>query len=120
MLVLEKKYDIIGISETWMTADNSDEEMGITGYTLHRQDRNDPVKKKGGGVALYISNELDCVRREELYNQDFPESIWCSINCNGSSTLVGVCYRAPDSEDKNDIALYSIIEKPSKEELVIM
>ena len=116
----ENNIDIIGITETWMTKSISDSEMNIEGYTLIRQDRDDSVKQRGGGVAMYIRNDIDFSRREEIYDKDFPESVWCSINYNSESTLIGVCYRAPDSQIINDNALYQLIDKVSKDNVVVI
>ena len=120
MYVLEEKFDIVCITETWMNSSILDSEMSISGYTLHRKDRNHVDKHRGGGVAVYVHNDLSCVHREEIFEQNFPETIWCNINCNGRNTLIGVCYRAPDSVQINDEALYSLIDRVSKENVVIM
>jgi len=120
MYVLEEKFDIVCITETWMNPSILDSEMSISGYTLHRKDRNHVDKHRGGGVAVYVHNDLSCVHREEIFEQNFPETIWCNINCNGRNTLIGVCYRAPDSVQINDEALYSLIDRVSKENVVIM
>ena len=120
MYVLEEKFDIVCITETWMNSSILDSEMSISGYSLHRKDRNDVDKHRGGGVAVYVHNDLSCVHREEIFEQNFPETIWCNINCNGRNTLIGVCYRAPDSVQINDEALYSLIDRVSKENVVIM
>ena len=94
--------------------------MSISGYTLHRNDRNYAEKHRGGGVVFYIHSDLNCVHREEIFEQNFPESIWCNISYSGVNTLVGVCYRAPNSIQVNDEALYSLIDRVGKEEVVIM
>jgi len=44
--------DIIGVTESWVTENVLDSELELTGYILFRHDR--PVKKRGGGVLLYI------------------------------------------------------------------
>ena len=54
MHILEHKYDIVGISETWANDNISDSELNIPGYSLYRKDRNNKFKSNGGGVALYI------------------------------------------------------------------
>ena len=117
MYVLEENFDD---TETWLNSSILDSEMSIRGYTLHRKDRNDAEKHRGGGVALYVHNDLNCVHRDELFEHNFPETIWGDIRCNGGNTLVGVCYRAPNSLHINDEALYSLIDRVSKEEVVIM
>src|SRR2546425_11880170 len=79
MYVLEEKFDIVGITETWLYPEISDSEMSIDGYFLLRNDRNDAEKHRGGGVALYVHNDLNCVHRDDLYEQNFPETVWCNI-----------------------------------------
>jgi exonuclease III len=122
LYLIEENIDIVGITETWLTDSVSDSEMSIEGYTLLRGDRKSETKQRGGGVALYIKNDIDFVAREEINGTEFAETIWCSINCSAEKTLIGVCYRAPDSKQKDDAALYSVIDRASKlkEKLIIM
>ena len=54
MYVLEEKFDIIGITETWLNDGILDSEMSIEGYTLHRNDRNMAEKHRGGGGGCFI------------------------------------------------------------------
>ena len=58
MHILEHKYDIVGLSETWANDNISDSELNIHGYSLYRKDRNNKFKSKGGGVALYVNENL--------------------------------------------------------------
>ena len=66
LLVRDEDLDIIGITETWLNDKLSDEELSIKGYTLFRNDRNDNIKTRGGGVALYVRNELNPVCKTDL------------------------------------------------------
>jgi len=50
-----EKPNIICITESWLHDGNLPSECYIPGYTCVRCDRN----KHGGGVALYISNDLE-------------------------------------------------------------
>jgi hypothetical protein len=120
LLARTENIDVIGITETWLTADIQDSEMSIEGYTLLRKDRNDDRKKKGGGVAFYIKNELNLACCDDIFEIDFPESLFCNIICEKDKTLVGVCYRPPSSKDANDRALYSLLSKVSKDRLIVM
>ena len=65
LIIREEDLDIIGISETWLNDKITDEELFINGYTLFRNDRNDKIKTRGGGVALYIRNELQPIHRSD-------------------------------------------------------
>lgn len=49
-------YHVIGVVETWLCEEISDHQVDLPGYTMLRVDRH---SKRGGGVALYIRNELD-------------------------------------------------------------
>ena len=120
LYVREENIDIIGISETWLNEAILDSEMHIEGYTFLRKDRQDKDKKRGGGVAIYVKNDLNAIQREELYEVNFPESIFCSISCRGDSTLLGVIYRPPDSSKINDEALFSLINRISQENVILM
>ena len=55
-LVYTKSFDIIGISETWLTDNIYDNEILPTGYTIFRKDR----PSRGGGVLLAVNNTIPC------------------------------------------------------------
>ena len=63
-----KELDVILLSETWLTPFSPN--LNIPGYTLHRQDRR---HKKGGGVAILVSNKLRCKVLDGI-NSDLPET----------------------------------------------
>ena len=76
----EENLDCIGITETWLSDTLQTSEFSIEGYTLFRKDRKDENKTRGGGVALYVKNNVTVVEREDLKEQLFPETIWCNLN----------------------------------------
>ena len=43
-------YDLLGLSETWLTEDHSDSLFSIKGYKIERRDR----RTHGGGVGYFI------------------------------------------------------------------
>ena len=120
MTVIEENLDLVVITETWLSNKISDEEISINGYTLIRKDRSDINKSRGGGVAMYVKNELNPLCKPEINGDNFSESVWCSIRCGREDTLLGVCYRAPDSTVHNDEKLYKLISEVSKGRVVIM
>ena len=85
-----------------------------------RKDRVSGEKLRGGGVLLYIKSSSSVVFRDELWDPLFPESIWCNIEIGGEKTLIGNCYRPPDSSTMEDAALYNLLCKVSHEKLLIM
>ena len=109
LCIMSEKPDILAITETWLTQNILDSELTFEGYSLIRRDRNDAVKQRGGGILLYIKNSLNAVEVTDYSRALFPEIIFCNITCKGESTLIGVCYRPPDSKLENDEALYEIL-----------
>ena len=116
----EEDLDIVGVTETWLTEEILTSEFSFEGYTLLRKDRKDLVKTRGGGVAIYVKNDINVIERDDLNMQLFPESIWCELVIKGEKTLLGVCYRPPDSSAENNEAMYSLINKIGRANVVIM
>jgi len=120
LYISEEEPDVIGLTETWAVESIEDSELSIEGYTMFRRDRMIGVKTRGGGVLLYIKNSINAVEREEYADKNFPECIWCEIEVGREKTLVGICYRPPDSSKAQDEALFKLIESASNEKLLIM
>ena len=55
LLFSKNKISIIAITETWLNSSINDEEVCIEGYCILRRDR---VFGQGGGVCLYIRNDI--------------------------------------------------------------
>ena len=53
---------IFGVSETWLDDCVPNDEVQIPGFNIYRKDRN----RRGGGVLLYVSEDVKVVRRQEL------------------------------------------------------
>ena len=118
LLVKSENADIIGVTETWLNTNILDSEMSMEGYSLLRKDRSD--NRRGGGVALYIRNDINFIYCEHLIETEFPESLFCSIICDKERTLIGVCYRPPNSLAVSDRALFSLLNKVRKDRLIVM
>ena len=50
-------YDLIGIMETWWDG-SYDWSVGMEGYRLFRKDRQG---RQGGGITLYVNDQLECM-----------------------------------------------------------
>ena len=59
-------YKINAVTESWATSEISDSELSLDGFALFRKDRCDVRPGKGGGVLLYVSNELSCAAVDTL------------------------------------------------------
>ena len=77
--------DIIHLQETWLKADVTDDQLGITGYSLFRRDRCDSSKMGGGGLLSYFKKSLGTVQLEVGKHPSAVEVIHCSF-----STSMGI------------------------------
>ena len=63
ILVANFSPDVVAITETWLSADVSDQFMNLTDYILFRSDREERL---GGGVCLYIREHFKPERVQQL------------------------------------------------------
>lgn len=92
-ICLTNGVHILALSETHLDESVDDSSLTIGGYNLHRRDRN----KYGGGVGLYIQEDIVAVVREDLMNSEI-EILWIQIHIPHSKpTLISCCYRPPNS-----------------------
>ena len=59
-----KNTDCFSVTETHLSAQVSDDEIGIQGYTIYRLDQQ--AHTKGGSVAVYVRDCLSVSRRYDL------------------------------------------------------
>ncbi|GAB0178597.1 hypothetical protein GRJ2_000325000 [Grus japonensis] len=111
-------YDLIGITETsW---DSSyDWSVGMEGYRLFRKDRQG---RRGGGVTLYINDQLECMELHLGMDEEPTESLWVRIKgrAGAGDIIVGVCYRPPGQGDRADEALYRQIGAASRSQALVL
>ena len=85
---------ILGVAETWLSADVTDREVNIPHFSVFRKDREG---RQGGGVAFYCHTSLQVRRRRDLECE--LEMLWLEILAPGrpgnETVLLGCCYRPP-------------------------
>ena len=89
-----KELDVLLLSETWLTPFSPN--LNIPGYSLYRQDQN---HKRGGGVAILVSNKLRCTLINEI-NSNIPETECIGVSIalrNGGACTLCSMYRPPNS-----------------------
>ena len=94
-LALDNKVDVLAISEIWLNSSILNAEVEI-GYKIHRRDRK---CKRGGGVCIYIRNNLKSkVLKDLLYISDVGlHKLWVQIQLNkNKSIIVCVTYNHPN------------------------
>ncbi len=86
-------FDILAINESKIDPSISNSEISIQHYSIVRLDRN----RYGGGVVLYIKNNIPYVERQDLVSDDL-EMICIEVNRKHSKPfLIGTWYRPPSS-----------------------
>lgn len=82
--------DVAVITETWLHEGIADEEVVPPSYRVFRRDRG----TRGGGVALLIKKNIECTA---FGGVQVNESIFCKLQLNGVSIIVGAVYRPPNA-----------------------
>lgn len=100
------QFHIVAVTETWASENVTDAELSVDGYQLFRKDR---VDRSGGGVLLYVAENLTAVSHEKL-NKFEVESMWCTLHLSKCKLLVGVCYRSPTSSQQYNEDLLLMLE----------
>ena len=93
--ILENKFDVFTISETWLDDSISDLNIEIPGYNLFRIDR----QKRGGGVCVYVSHSYKTELLLDISNVSTNgfHQLWLNVQVkNMKSVLVCAVYRPPD------------------------
>ncbi|GAB0203845.1 hypothetical protein GRJ2_002850100 [Grus japonensis] len=113
-----KGYDLIGITEMWWDS-SYDWNVGMEGYRLFRKDRQG---RRGVDIALYISDQLECMELHLGMDEEPTESLWVRIkgSAGAGDIIAGVCYRPPDQGDRADEALYRQIGAASRSQALVL
>ena len=106
LLLQLEGYNIIGVSETWLTSRADDRILRFPGYVIVRQDRQAiPPRtkpKKGGGLLLYIREELEAyvqLLTPFCHCTCYSEELWIKITPPGHKHLIlGLIYRPPSGK----------------------
>ena len=94
----DSRVDVAMLVETWLNK-NNDKRLKVPGYQFfgfHRK------QKKGGGVGILVSQELQCRTRKDLcLNVPNFESITLEIRTNSDSFFVCTIYRPQTVKKKS-------------------
>ena len=85
---------ILAVTESWLGPSIPDARVELPNFQApFRRDRNE----NGGGVSIYLSNNISGKRRKDLEHSDL-ELMWIEINSfSHRPLLLGCCYRPPNS-----------------------
>lgn len=99
-----KPVDVIAVTESWLHEYMNSNLLSVTGYNLSRKDR---VIGRGGGVCVYIKNDIPCIRRTYLECENL-KCLWLSLRPKRrpfSAIVNSVVYHPPGrtSSEHNDL-----------------
>ncbi len=113
---INKYPDIILICETWKQEKKHDM-FRLPGYNFIEVHR---MTKKGGGVGIFINEELNYYRRNDLavFEEGTVESLFIEITAPffSKSYIIGEMYRIPGTNEKHFIDKYENILQQLKQE----
>jgi len=87
-IVQQDGYDLVAVTETWWDS-SRDWNAVMDGYTLFRKDR---PARQGGGVALYVREQLECTELCLWSDEEPVKNLWVRIKGQPymGDTIVGV------------------------------
>jgi hypothetical protein len=82
------------VSESWFNCNHTDQFVEINGYLLLRKDR---VKKKGGGVCMYVRDDIECSTLSLHSNtlSEYIEVLWSECRFGKAVYFIAACYHPP-------------------------
>ena len=93
-LLTNNRIDVLCLTELFLNKIISSTVFNIPGFTFLRKDRH---RGSGGGVGIYIRQEINFTRRQDLEDPEM-ESIFIEISAKNSKPfIIGCIYRPPDS-----------------------
>ena len=93
-LLEAEQFDVVTITETFLSDEISDGELFDGGYSIFRRERD----RHGGGVLIFIKHDLPAVRQHDLETD--CELIWIELKDATSKILLGTFYRPPSSNSE--------------------
>ena len=112
---LKYPFDVLVFTETWLTLDKEDQcnFQGFNHIHLLRPVSDDiDFKTKGGGISIFIKNNLEFTHRTDLTTMlPYIECSFIEVKHNNQKYLIGGIYRVPNTNiDRFIEKLNSIIE----------
>ena len=99
---INNPFHILAYTETWLKPEN----VGLVNFSEYEHvsnirptDQFFDMKEMGGGVSLFIKNNIQYKVREDLnIMSSYMETLFIEIPHNGKTYLIGVIYRVPNTQ----------------------
>ena len=82
--------------------------------------RKDRMGRRGGGVLLYIKENIPPYEVQLSEEADCNEDIWYKLVTEHTTVTIGVVYRCPNITKQNNEKIYNAISEVSKGDCIIM
>ena len=118
-LISTEKIDIAIFSETWMNTESREflAEYQVNGYNIYESNRQG---RKGGGVAIYVKDSLNCYRKSDIKINENTESVWVEVNNGRKKIVLGAIYRSPKLSRDDSKYLWEEISKATNNNQTII
>ena len=109
MANLKQNFDIIGVTENWLTPENKD----LYYIQNYEHINNIRTSRAGGGVSLFISSNIKYKELTEFYiSNDNLECLFVEAEIDSAKEIIGIVYRPPNSNvDTFTSLLNDILDK---------
>lgn len=88
-------YDILVLTETNLSPDISDSELGLTGYSVFRCDRSSASSSKVCGGGVLVAAKSDLLLNRIITSTTDVETLFLSIGAHSTRLLIGGTYIPP-------------------------
>lgn len=88
--IIDENYDVVGLSETWLTPKVDSQILNIKGYEFIRLDR----VTRGGGLGIYIKQNIS-YKLLSSSSTDNLEQMWVEVKLHRNTYVIGCLYRPP-------------------------
>ena len=114
----ENNPDVIAITESWTNPNIDSSFLQIAGYNLLiRKDREDTTDGRGGGILVYIKNELKCY---EIPSPSTAIQIASfKITLDKDDLDMYIVYRSPNSSQENNSRINDVISSVEKNSIIV-
>ena len=109
----DNPFDIMCLTETWLNANDTNDELHIDSYNIIRTDRQDV--HRGGGTAIYYDTNIKARQTTDINAGLDIEATWLEVTFhNRSKTLICSTY-CPDKDSYSSFkpALETMLERAS-------
>ena len=105
-IIYKTDFDVIAVSETWLTKNTPKDRYTLENYNIFRQDRKN---KRGGGCALFCRNQYQAKIIKTPCDKEIPEMIWLEVKVGNKNVAVGVLYKPPKIPHSVFVNLYECL-----------